>query len=57
MLNTVPCVADEGCCYVPEGLSVNITETDLVLNTGNTKLRGLPQATPGRTFICVEQNV
>ena len=55
MLNTIRCGVSEDCCHVPEGLSINMTETDLPLNPGNTRLKGLPQATTGRTFVCVEQ--
>ena len=57
MLNTVKCGVSEGCCYIPDGLSVNITETDLQPQTGQTKFTYLPEASPGRTFICIEQPI
>ena len=55
MLNTINCISDDGCCHVPQSLSVNITETNLTSDSGTIKLAGLPQATTGRTFVCVEQ--
>jgi hypothetical protein len=57
MVNNIQCASDGECCYVPQGLSVNITETSLTTDSSNTRLHGLPQATTGRTFVCVEQLV
>ena len=58
--NTVRCNVDE-CCYIPEGISMNITRTDLDVSRNETKpvstnsVSGLPVPTQGRTFVCVEQ--
>ena len=57
--NTVRCNVDEECCYIPEGISMNITMTDLDISKNETKQmpatdRG-PVPAKGRTFICVEQ--
>ena len=69
-VNTVRCNADEGCCYFPESLSINITTTDLSTTGNETRHTpntsgsptglpsgSLPAALPGRKFVCIEQNI
>ena len=53
-LNTVRCNADEGCCYIPQGLSGNITRTDDTVYVA-PQLEGLPEPVNGRRFVCTEE--
>ena len=55
-LNTVRCDADSGCCYIPEGLSGNITRTSETTYEAPKRV-GLPEPITGRRFVCTEQYV
>jgi hypothetical protein len=59
-LNIVRCEVEQSCCYVPEGMSLNITSViDLPLTENKTQTHTdgfpLPVPTQGRRFVCVEQ--
>jgi len=68
-LNTIECPVNSGCCYIPHGLSVNVTVTDLPLSRNETRnsrpnsgfggdpgafASPLPQPSPGRRFVCTK---
>jgi len=68
-VNTIDCPVSSGCCYVPYGLSVNISMTGMDTSKNETRAERppngnqnqnsgfespLPQPAPGRRFICNE---
>jgi len=64
-INSVFCEVNSGCCYIPEGLSVNITTSSLPISKNekrhaffkSTNMTPLPPPSPGRVFVCTEQDI
>ena len=62
-VNIVQCSATDPCCYVPDGLSVNVSLTSQSWSKNETHGRGpylptpLPEPSAGRRFVCTEQDI
>ena len=56
--NIIKCF--DACCYVPIGMSINVSLTDLELTMNETRVAEpspLPPPLPNRRFVCVETNI
>ena len=62
-VNMVQCNTTDPCCYVPDGLSINVSLTSQSWSKNETRgplppsVSPLPEPSAGRRFVCVEQNI